>query len=59
VRAIYFNWAYVQKAANYQKDQPYLIEADFPASVGRISSMFHNSPRSGLEPGLKEHFLSA
>lgn len=48
VRAIYFNWAYVQKAANYQKDQLYLIQADSPASVSRISSavdsMFHNSP---------------
>lgn len=48
VRAIYFDWAYVQRAANYHKDQLYLIQADSPQSVGRISgdvdSMFHNSP---------------
>jgi putative ABC transport system permease protein len=48
VRAIYFNWAYVQKAARYEKDQLYLIQADSPQNVGRISlavdRMFHNSP---------------
>jgi putative ABC transport system permease protein len=48
VRAIYFNWAYVQQAAHYQKDQLYLIEADSPENVSRISlsvdHMFHNSP---------------
>jgi len=48
VRAIYFRWAYVQQAAHYAKDQLYLIQADSPDSVSRISrevdSMFHNSP---------------
>ena len=48
VRAIYFNWAYAQQAAHYQKDQLYLIQADTPANVSRISgavdAMFHNSP---------------
>jgi putative ABC transport system permease protein len=48
VRAIYFNWAYVQKAAHYEKDQLYLIQADTPQDVGRVSmavdNMFHNSP---------------
>jgi len=48
VRAIYLNWAYVQQAAHYQKDQLYLIQADAPENVSRISravdSMFHNSP---------------
>ena len=48
VRAIYFNWAYVQQAAHYQKDQLYLIQADSPKNVSRISlavdHMFHNSP---------------
>lgn len=48
VRAIYFNWAYVQSAAHHQKDQLYLIQADSPQSVSRIAgavdSMFHNSP---------------
>jgi len=48
VRAIYFNWAYVQTASHYQKDQLYLIQADSPQSVSRISravdSMFRNSP---------------
>ena len=48
VRAIYFNWAYVQNAANYHKDQLYLIQADSPQNVSRISgavdAMFHNSP---------------
>jgi putative ABC transport system permease protein len=48
VRAIYFNWAYVQKAAHYEKDQLYLIQADAPQDVGRVSmavdKMFHNSP---------------
>jgi putative ABC transport system permease protein len=48
VRAIYFNWTYVQQAAHYPKDQLYLIQADSPENVSRISlavdSMFHNSP---------------
>jgi len=48
VRAIYFNWAYVQSAAHYQKDQLYLIQADSPQNVSRIAgavdAMFHNSP---------------
>lgn len=48
VRAIYFNWASVQNAANYHNDQLYLIQADSPQSVSRISravdDMFHNSP---------------
>jgi putative ABC transport system permease protein len=48
VRAIYFNWASVQTAANYPNDQLYLIQADSPQSVSRISgavdTMFHNSP---------------
>ena len=48
VRAIYFNWAYVQQAARYQKDQLYLIQADAAENVSRIShavdTMFHNSP---------------
>jgi putative ABC transport system permease protein len=48
VRAIYFNWAYVQQAAHYAKDQLYLIQADSTEHVGRISrdvdAMFHNSP---------------
>ncbi len=48
VRAIYFNWAYVQTAAHHAKDQLYLIRADSPQSVSRISTdvdrMFHNSP---------------
>jgi putative ABC transport system permease protein len=48
VRAIYFNWSYVQRAANYAKDQLYLVEADAPEDVSRISrdidSLFHNSP---------------
>ena len=48
VRGIYFNWSYVQKAARYEKDQLYLIQADSAQNVGRISaavdSMFHNSP---------------
>jgi putative ABC transport system permease protein len=48
VRAIYFNWAYVQQAAHYQKNQLYLIQADSPSNVSRISlavdHMFHNSP---------------
>src|SRR5579864_217035 len=48
VRAIYFNWASVQTAVNYPNDQLYLIQADSPRSVSRISgavdSMFHNSP---------------
>ena len=48
VRAIYFSWTPVQQAAHYAKDQLFLIQADSPQSVGRISadidSMFHNSP---------------
>ena len=48
VRAIYFNWAYAQKAAHYEKDQLFLIQADSPQNVSHISdavdAMFHNSP---------------
>lgn len=48
VRAIYFDWGYVQKAAGHFKDQLYLIQADSPGSVSRISEtvdrMFRNSP---------------
>lgn len=48
VRAIYFDWPYVQRAANYDKDQLFLIQADAPENVGRIATdvdrMFHNSP---------------
>jgi putative ABC transport system permease protein len=48
IRGIYFNWAYVQQAAHFAKDQLYLIQADSPRNVSRISSavdaMFHNSP---------------
>ena len=48
VRAIYFNWKYVQDAARYQKDQLYLIQADAPENVTRITQavdrMFHNAP---------------
>ena len=48
VRAIYFNWRYVQQAAHYERDQLYLIQADSPQNVSRISTavdeMFHNSP---------------
>lgn len=48
VRAIYFDWSYVQRAARYEKDQLYLIQADAPENVSRISrdidSMFRNSP---------------
>ena len=48
VRAIYFNWRYVQQAAHYERDQLYLIQADSPRNVSRISTavdeMFHNSP---------------
>jgi putative ABC transport system permease protein len=48
VRAIYFNWAYAQQAAHYEKDQLFLIQADSPQNVSHISSavdaMFHNSP---------------
>lgn len=48
VRAIYFNWTYLQLAAHYEKDQLFLIQADSPQNVSRISTavdaMFHNSP---------------
>lgn len=48
VRAIYFDWGYVQRAARYQNDQLYLIQADSPQNVSRIShdvdQMFRNSP---------------
>jgi putative ABC transport system permease protein len=48
VRAIYFNWAYAQQTAHYEKDQLFLIQADSPQNVSHISSavdaMFHNSP---------------
>ena len=47
VRAIYFNWTYVQQAAHYDKDQLFLIQADSPQNVSHISSavdaMFHNA----------------
>jgi putative ABC transport system permease protein len=61
VRGIYFNWAYVQKAARYQKDQLYLIQADSPQNVGRISaavdSMFHNSPEPTRTEAEKVFFI--
>src|SRR5437667_6169172 len=48
INAIYFNWKYVQQAMRYGKDQLYLIQANSPQSVGRISTavddMFRNSP---------------
>ena len=48
INAIYFNWKYVQQAMRYGKDQLYLIQADSPQDVGRISTavddMFRNSP---------------
>ena len=48
VRAIYFNWAYAQQAAHFEKDQLFLIQVDSPQNVSRISTavdaMFHNSP---------------
>src|SRR5947208_15125636 len=47
INAIYFNWKYVQQAMRYDKDQLYLIQADSPQDVGRISTavedMFSNS----------------
>jgi putative ABC transport system permease protein len=61
VRGIYFNWAYVQKAARYEKDQLYLIQADSPQNVGRISgavdSMFHNSPEPTRTEAEKAFFI--
>jgi putative ABC transport system permease protein len=61
VRGIYFNWAYVQKAAHYEKDQLYLIQADSPQNVGRISvavdSMFHNSPEPTRTEAEKAFFI--
>lgn len=61
VRAIYFNWAYVQSAAHYQKDQLYLIQADSPQSVSRISravdSMFHNSPEQTRTEAERAFFI--
>lgn len=61
VRAIYFNWAYVQSAAHYQKDQLYLIHADSPQSVSRISgavdSMFHNSPEQTRTEAERAFFI--
>jgi len=61
VRGIYFNWAYVQKAALYEKDQLYLIQADSPQNVGRISaavdSMFHNSPEPTRTEAEKAFFI--
>jgi putative ABC transport system permease protein len=48
VRAIYFDWLYAQRSAHYYKDQLFLIQADSPQNVSRISTavdaMFHNSP---------------
>ncbi|PYV65824.1 MAG: hypothetical protein DMG97_31210, partial [Acidobacteria bacterium] len=48
INAVYFNWKYVQQAMRYGKDQLYLIQADSPQDVGRISTavdnMFRNSP---------------
>jgi len=48
INAVYFNWKYVQQAMRYGKDQLYLIQADSPQNVGRISTavdnMFRNSP---------------
>lgn len=44
---IYFNWKYVQEAAHYDKAEVFLLRADSPGSVGRISrqvdDLFHNS----------------
>lgn len=61
VRAIYFNWAYVQTAAHYQKDQLYLIQADSPQSVSRISravdAMFHNSPEQTRTEAERAFFI--
>ena len=61
VRAIYFNWAYVQSAAHYQKDQLYLIQADSPQSVSRISravdSTFHNSPEQTRTEAERAFFI--
>jgi len=61
VRAIYFNWAYVQTSAHYQKDQLYLIQADSPASVSRISgavdTMFHNSPEQTRTEAERAFFI--
>jgi len=61
VRAIYFNWAYVQSAAHYQKDQLYLIQADSPRSVSRIAgavdTMFHNSPEQTRTEAERAFFI--
>lgn len=49
INAVYFNWKYVQEALRYGEDQLYLIQADSPQNVARISatvdSMFRNSPQ--------------
>jgi putative ABC transport system permease protein len=62
VRAIYFNWKYVQEAAHYQKDQLYLIQADAPENVSRITqavdSMFHNAPEPTRTEPERAFFLS-
>lgn len=62
VRAIYFKWAYVQSAAHYQKDQLYLIQADSPQNVSRISgavdSMFHNSPEPTRTEAERAFFIA-
>jgi len=61
VRAIYFNWKYVQEAAHYQKDQLYLIQADAPENVSRIAqavdSMFHNAPEQTRTEAERAFFL--
>jgi putative ABC transport system permease protein len=61
VRAIYFNWAYLQSAAHYHKDQLYLIQADSPQSISRIAgavdSMFHNSPEQTRTEAERAFFI--
>jgi putative ABC transport system permease protein len=48
INAVYFNWKYVQNALRYDEDQLYLIQADSPQNVAKISTtvdgMFRNSP---------------
>lgn len=62
VRAIYFNWKYAQDAAHYEKDQLYLIQADAPENVSRITqavdSMFHNAPEPTRTEPERAFFLS-
>jgi putative ABC transport system permease protein len=49
-RIIYFNWKYVQEAIHYDKAEVFLLRADSPGNVGRISrqvdELFHNSTAS-------------